>query len=179
MKSKPSFIIALGGIISAMSFVLVFLSSLFPFGTYAFPCFAGMLIVVVLSELGYRASICVYVVVSVLSLLLVSDKEAALFYVSFLGFYPLVKTLIERLKNKVLQYVIKFLVFNFCIIAAFYIGIFLFGIPKESFNLFGIYLPWVFLILGNIFFIVYDKCVEVITVFYIRKLHPTISKMKK
>ena len=54
-------------------------------------------------------------------------------------------------------------------IAIFYIGIFVLGIPKESFNLFGVYLPWVFLVIGNAVFFIYDICATRLISLYIMK----------
>jgi len=175
---KTSFKVSLGGIIGALSIVLMFLTSLVPFGTYAFPAFAGMLLVCVVIELSYPWAFLVYTVVSLLSMLMLSDKEAALYYVIFLGFYPIIKGLIEKLKSKVLQYIIKYAVFNICIISAFYISIFLLSIPKESFNIFGIYLPWVFLVIANITFLLYDMCVTRIVTLYIVKFQRLLTRKK-
>ena len=117
--------------------------------------------------------------VSVLSVLLLADKEAALYYIAFLGFYPIVKGLIEKSKNMVFQYIIKFSVFNLCMILCFYISVFILSIPKESFEIFGVYLPWVFLLLGNFAFVIYDICVTRIVTIYILKLHKLLAKKTK
>lgn len=176
---KTSFKVSLGGVIGALSLVLMLTTSIIPFGTYAFPAFAGMLLICIVFEMGYSWAFLVYTVVSLMSLILLSDKEAALYYVIFLGFYPVLKGLIEKIGNKVLQYIVKILIFNVCIISAFYISIFLLSIPKESFNIFGIYLPWVFLILGNITFVLYDMCVTRIVTLYILKFRKFIVKNNK
>ncbi len=176
---RTSYKVSLGGVVGALSLVLMLLTSIVPFGTFAFPAFAGMMLISIVIELGYSWAFVVYGVVSSISLLMLTDKEAALFYVVFLGFYPIVKGLIEKIKSRLFQYIIKFVLFNICVIAAFYISINLMGIPKESFNLFGVYLPWVFLILGNIAFIVYDLCVTRIVTFYIIKLHGVLSNKTK
>ena len=138
-----------------------------------------MLLICIVFEMGYSWAFLVYTVVSLMSLILLSDKEAVLYYIIFLGFYPVLKGLIEKIGNKVVQYIVKILIFNVCIISAFYISIFLLSLPKESFNIFGIYLPWVFLILGNITFVLYDMCVTRIVTLYILKFRKFIVKNKK
>ncbi len=162
-----------------MSLVLMLLTSVIPFGTFAFPAFAGMMLVCVVIELGYSWAFVVYTVVSLMSLLFLTDKEAALYYVAFLGFYPIVKGLIEKLRNKTIQFIIKYLIFNACMVLAFYLSIYIFSIPKESFNLFGIYLPWVFLLLGNAVFIVYDYCISKVVTIYLLKIHKLLSNKTK
>ena len=160
MKNKKSktFSLAFSSVIAALSLVFMFITTFIPVGTYALPCVAGALLAAVVLESGYLSASLVYIVVSVLSFFFVADKEAVLYYVAFLGFYPILKGLFERIKVGLLQYILKFAVFNICIVAAFCIGLFVLSIPKESFELFGMYLPWVFLMLGNIVFIVYDFC---------------------
>lgn len=175
MKRKSSYKIALGGIVSALSIVLMLITGIIPFGTYAFPCFAGLLLISIIIEIGYPLAISIFVVVSLLSLLLVVDKEACLYYIMFLGFYPILRTLLSRISNRVIRFLVKILIFNVCIILAFYIGLFVFSIPKDSFVLFGVYLPWLFLILGNIFFIFYDICIDKLTYVYMLKIHPIFS----
>ena len=176
---KTSMKVSLGGVVAALSLVLMFLTSVIPFGTYAFPTFAGILLVLLVINLGYRWAFAVYFITAILSFLLLSDKEAALYYTAFLGFYPIVKSLIERIPSKIVQYIVKFALFNVCIIAAFYIGMTLLSIPKESFTLFGVYLPWVFLIIGNVFFLLYDLCVTRLVTLYLFKWHKKLNKNTK
>ena len=151
---KASLRVSVGGAVAALGLVLMFLTGLFPFGTYAFPAFAGMLLVVVVIEIGYPFALSVFAATSLLSFLIAADKEAALLYAIFFGWYPVIKALIERLKKPVICYIIKYAVFNLCMIAAFYIAIFALSIPEESFVIFGVYLPWVFLLAGNVFFFI-------------------------
>lgn len=176
---KTSYKVSLGGIVGALSLVLMLLTSIIPFGTFAFPALAGMMLLCIVIELGYSWAFIVYVVVSVLSLLLLTDKEAALYYIVFLGFYPILKGLIERIRSKAIQYAIKYAVFNICMVTAFYLSIFVFSIPKESFNIFNVYLPWVFLLLGNIVFVVYDLCVSKVVTIYLLKIHKKLSNKTK
>lgn len=176
---KTSVKVSMGGVVAALCLVLMLLTSVIPFGTYAFPAFAGILLVLLVFNLGYPYAFAVYIITAVLSFLLVADKEAALLFAVFLGYYPIVKGLIERLKSKVWQYVIKLLLFNATMIGAFYIGTSLLSIPKESFNIFGVYLPWLFLIIGNGVFIVYDLCITRLVTIYLIKWHNRLNKNTK
>lgn len=173
---KISVKVALGGLVASLSLVLMLITSVIPFGTYAFPAFAGMLLILIVINIGYRYAVSVYFVTSVLSFLLAADKEAALYYAAFLGFYPIIKGLIEHIHSRVLEYLVKYAVFNLCMIAAFYIGLFILSVPKDSFNLFGVYLPWVFLILGNVIFLIYDLCITKLVTLYYVKWHKRLNK---
>ena len=176
---RTSLKISIGGVTAALSLALMFLTALIPFGTYAFPCFAGILLIVIVIEAGFGYAFSVFAAVGILSFLLVTDKEAALMYAVFFGWYPVVKSLIERLKSKTAQYMIKFSVFNVCMIAAFFIAVKLLGIPEDSYYIFGLSIPWLFLVLGNVYFIIYDLCVTKLVTIYLLKWHKKLNKNTK
>lgn len=156
MKSRK---VAFGGIIAALSLGFMLLTGVFPFGTYAFPCFAGILLTAIVIEFGTVWAIGVYCGVSVLSFLIVSDKEAALYYTLILGIYPVLKSIFERIPLKWLGFLVKLVYFNIFAVAAFFLSVYVLGVPIESFSLFGVNMPLLFLFMGNIVFIVYDICV--------------------
>lgn len=174
--------VAVCGVISALSLALMLLTSIVPIGTYAFPCFAGILLVAVVIEYKWKWALLVYAVVSVLSLFLVSDKEAVVFFIMLFGYYPVLKNLIEgKLQpksGKAAGYIIKFAIFNAAAIASFFITTFLLAIPAEEYTIFGFYVPWVFLIIGNIFFAVYDYAVSVFVTQYVCRLRNKIYRKK-
>lgn len=176
---KSSLKVSVGGAVAALGLVLMFLTSLIPVGTYAFPAFAGMLLVIIVIEIGYPFAFSVFAATALLSFLIVTDKEAALLYTAFFGYYPIIKALIERIRSRVVQYIVKYAVFNVCMIASFYIAIRLLSIPTESFVFFGIYLPWVFLLAGNAFFLLYDICITRIVTLYLLKWHDKINHHSK
>lgn len=173
---NKAFRIAFCGIICALSVVLMLCTGLIFVGTYAFPCFAGILLTVIVIEFGAKWAYAAFVVVSLLSLLLAGDKEAVIYFIAFFGFYPILKSSIERLRTRALQYALKYLIFNICIICAFLIAKSVLMIPDEEFTLFGFYVPWAFLIAANLFFIIYDKCVTVIVVRYIQQIRNRLFK---
>ncbi|MBQ0098846.1 MAG: hypothetical protein KBS62_07960 [Oscillospiraceae bacterium] len=176
---KSSYKVALGGIVGALCLALMFLTGIIPFGTYAFPCFAGIILAILVIEVSYPVAFSVFFCVSALSFLITPDKEATLYFVLFFGYYPIVKSFIERVKSVIVQYLLKFLLFNLAMVAVFYIGLFVFSIPKESFNILDVYLPGVFLAFGNIFFFFYDLCVTRLVSLYIFKWHKIIKNKTK
>lgn len=176
MNYSKAYKAALGGVVAALSVTLMLLCGIIPFGTYAFPCFAGIILISIAIEIGYPLAFAVYAVVSVLSVLFVADKEAALYYVMFFGFYPVLRKLIEKIPLKPVVYVIKFLLFNACVIGAFFVAMAVLSIDKDEFTLFGIYVPWVFLIIGNLVFIAYDLCIDRLERTYMIKIHPIFTK---
>ena len=164
MRSRK---VAFGAVVAALSLVLMLLTAVLTVGTYALPCFAGILLVVIVIEFGVPWAIGVYAGVSVLSFLLVSDKEAALYYVLILGIYPILKSFFERIKIKWLSFLLKLVYFNIFAVVAYYISIFVLMIPQESFTLFGINMPLIFLLMGNLVFVAYDLCVTRLVTLYL------------
>ena len=63
MKSSMAVKVAVGGVFSAIALVLMMLTGVFPFGTYAFPVIAGVMLIVIYLEFGFRWSMLVYGVI--------------------------------------------------------------------------------------------------------------------
>lgn len=157
----------------------MFLTGLISIGTYALPALSGVLLIAVVVEFGKSWAWPVYIAVSVLSLLLAGDKEAAMLFILFFGYYPILKSQIEKIHNRATVYLLKFAVFNVSMILGFFIGIQLLSVPKDSFTVAGIYLPWAFLLLGNFVFAVYDYALSLLVVSYFQRFHPYFSKWSK
>ncbi|MGX8710674.1 hypothetical protein ACRQU7_08985 [Caproiciproducens sp. R1] len=171
--------LAFCGVITALCTVTMFLTGLISIGTYALPAFAGILLIVVVVELGVGWAWPVYLASSVLSLLLAGDKEAAMLFVVFFGYYPILKAQIEGMHRRVLSYFLKFGVFNAAMILGFFLSIRVLGVPEDSFTVFGIYLPWVFLVAGNFVFAVYDYAISSLVALYFQRFHRYVGKWLK
>lgn len=170
--------IAVGGIISALSVTIMFLTAVLPFLTYVFPICAGILMIVINEELGRFWGLSVYFSVSVLSIIILADKEAALMYIAFFGYYPIIKEKIERL-NKALAYIIKLLIFNTSVTFSYYLMIKLFGLSAEEFNEFGKYTIPILLLLANILFFLTDWLLNILISLYKKQFQTRFRKMFK
>lgn len=173
---RDTFRVAFCGLITALSLVFMLMTNLIPVGTYAFPCLAGVLLVAVVIEFGWKWAVAAFAAVAILSALFAGDKEAAVYFIAFFGFYPILKSGIERLKSKVVQYIIKYAVFTVCMIGAFSVAKFVLRIPDDEFTIGGFYIPWVFLIVGEIAFIFYDLFVTIIVTNYIVRVRGRLFK---
>lgn len=174
---KKSMRLAFCGIIAALSTVLLFLTGAAPTATLALPAIAGCLLIPVVVEAGLPWAFGVYGVCGVLGFLLAPDREAFLFYVLFFGHYPALFGLLGRVKNRVLRYAVKLLVFNAAAAAEVLLSIYALGIPFESFTLLGPAGPAVLLVLANAVFLVYDRALEGLIVQYLHRLHPRLGKL--
>lgn len=175
-NGKTAYKVALCGVVAALALVLMMLTTVVSAGTYALPMISGILLTVIVLEFNTKWALAVYFAVSVLSFIISGDKEAVLYFIMFFGFYPIIKSNIERVHSKAVQWIIKFALFNACMAASFYMGVYLLGVPVESFSIFGVNLPIVFLLIGNIFFPLYDKCVTLLIARYIKDLRKKIIK---
>lgn len=109
-KSNSGFRMALGGVMAALSLVLMLLSAVIPTMSYGLPALCGILTTLVVIECGDRTALLMYGAVSILSLLLLPSKESALIYLIVFGWYPIAKRRIESLNRQVLEWIIKLVV---------------------------------------------------------------------
>ncbi|MEE1057268.1 MAG: hypothetical protein UH239_08495 [Acutalibacteraceae bacterium] len=177
---KSTFNVALCGVISAISVVVMMLTAVVPVATYATPALAGMILVVLVIETNCKWAFASYIAVSIVSLLIVPDKEAVSLYVLFFGYYSMLKQFIEsHIKNRMIQLGIKILVFSVAAISIYFISINLLGIPAEEYQIMGINIPVVFLVLGIIVFLLFDYAFTGIISTYIDKFRDKIFKNLK
>lgn len=174
---KQSKRIALCGMLSALA-VVIMLMAYFPYLTYALPALSGALFAIVLIELGGKWAFGSYATAAIIALLL-CEKEAAVIFVAFFGYYPIVKAYLERISSKTVEYLLKFLLFNVAVIVSYVVIIFVFGIPLEGLGDFGKYTLLILLALANIMFVVYDLALTRVYVDYMGKLHTKIMRLLK
>ena len=168
MKHKSSQV-AIGGMASGLCLLLMFLTGMIPFSDYVCPTFAGLVLIAVAEEMGRKTAFIVYGATALLSLLLAPSKEAAILFLFFFGYYPVLRTILEqRVGVKLLRLVAKLLLFNVMIVLGYLVVINVLGIPDilEEFGSFGKYSALVLLLFGNVFFLVYDYTVGNLTEVY-------------
>lgn len=177
---KTSKTVALGGIISSLSLACLALSSIFPFAEYSSPALAGILLVVLVIDINKKTAFVAYGAISILAVFIMPNKEAVIIFVGFLGYYPILKSFFEQFKSRVVEYLLKFLLFNIMIFMSYFVIINLFGITEilddmGGFSQYGIY---GLLALGNIAFLVYDFALTRLILTYIQKIKPKL-RIKK
>lgn len=169
--------LAFCSVIAALGVTVMILTAILPGMTYALPALAGILLIAIVSEVGTGWAFSVYAVEAVLSVLLAANVEAVLSFLLFFGYYPILKAVLEkRIHGKFSQAVVKLLVFNASALLEFWLSVNILGIPSDSFVVFGVSVPWLFLLLGNAVFIVYDYAVSLLVFTYFSRLHPVIKK---
>ena len=99
--------VAFGGMMTAVTLVIMNLGSLIPVNTYICPVLCMLIMPMVVKICGRKIGWCYYGAVSVLALLMAPDREAALVYV-LLGYYPMVKPWLDRRPLSILWKLVLF-----------------------------------------------------------------------
>lgn len=168
---------ALAGIVCALSFIVMLLTVV-PAAEIALPALSGALLMLLVIELGLKWGFMGYAVVAILSLLLAPSLESRMLFVLFFGYYPVLKAALERLRSRVLCWVLKLALFNIAVGGGYYLLMrVLTAVDPLEFTLFGIYLPGVFLLAGNMVFLLYDIGLTRWVGFYLRVWQPRLHKM--
>ncbi len=169
--------ITLSAMMAALAAAFMLLSY-FPYLTYAIPAIAGLFIMVTVIEIDCKWALASYLA-SAFLVFLFAETESKLLFIGFLGYYPIIKALLERMKRPVLEWFIKFVVFNLSVIIDYYLLSALMGITVEDFGSLGKYSIVILLALGNITFVIYDIAVSRMAAVYWGILHPKILKIIK
>lgn len=153
MRSK-AYPIALGGMLAAVALVLMCIGTIIPIATYAAPVLCMMVCQIVRKICGVRIAWAWYGAVAILGLMMAPDKEAAAVFL-VLGYYPIVKPSMDRLR---VPWLWKGLLFNGSILLLYWVLLHVVGVSQllEEFSGMGIVLTGLLLILGNVTFYLLD-----------------------
>ena len=170
---------AVGGLMIALTVVLL-LPTMIDLFVYALPALAGLIIMFCVIELNKRWAFGVFAGASAISLIILPNKEAAVLYTAFFGYYPIVKAFLEsRLRlPRAVEAVLKLLNFNAAMIVSYFVLIKVMGVPFDQ--LMGIdgdtpaflarFAVPVFLVSGNVVFVLYDLLLTNVASLYVRYL---------
>ena len=140
---------------AAVALVIMNLVGLIPVATFVCPMLCMMILTLVVRLCGRRIGWAWYGAVAILCVLLAPDKEAAAIFVS-LGYYPMLKLRLDKLKSGAL---LKFLFFNAVILLMYWLLINLFGLAQvaQEYRELGTVMTAVTLLMGNMMFFMLDK----------------------
>ena len=160
-KSKK---IAFCALFSALSVVLLYVGAIIEVMDISMACIASMLCIVALTEIGGMYPWLVYGVTGALSLLILPAKFGAVIYVGLAGYYPMAKFLIERLNNRIFQWIFKMLLFNVSMGIIVWVSLFLFtGAEMTKAYIISLFA------LGNFTFVIYDIALSLLIKLYFIK----------
>ena len=143
---------ALGGMLTAVSVVIMCLGSVIPINTYVCPVLCILVTRPVLERCGRRIGWCYYLATAILSLLLAPDREAALVY-AFLGYYPMIRPWFQKLGALAMPAKLAF----FTLAGAASYGLLIFLVGAEGAMEEGWLLTAVTVILWDVLFLLVDR----------------------
>ena len=144
------------GMMVALSVVLMAIVTVLPVLMYVLPVVTGLIVLVVADVGSKKWALSVFFATSILSLLLLTDKESVLTYILFFGYYPLIRERLSRLPKAVFV-ALKLALFNCAAILTGVAGVVLLGVPKEEYTEFGGFTIPLLLVLANVVFVLYDS----------------------
>lgn len=179
MKSKS---IALGGILSALSLVILYLTNVLPLNTLALLTLTSGLVAVALIRTGVASALLVYTVTCMLSFFMI-PPHIFLMYLLFFGSYSIIKALVERIEYLGVEWLIKFVFFNIVFFLGFnvltsFINPVIFAQLDLLTEKYMSFIPYssflVFWILGQVAFILFDYALTLLIEMYYKYVHSKI-----
>ena len=172
---KRSRTMALCGMMCALGVTVMLMGGVIPLATFCCPALAGLVLLPVLAECGKKLTLGCYIAVAALSLMLCTDKEAALVF-AFLGYYPVLKLSIDKIRSRLLRIAAKLGVFNLAAGAMLLSIAFVLRMDAimAEYAAMGVIGGIAFAVLSNITMLMYDRMLVVMAVVYIRKLRPAL-----
>lgn len=174
---KKSSKITLCAICSALSFVIAMLGHI-PVINYSAAAIAGLFVMIPLVEISIPYAFATYITSAVL-IGLFGEIETKILFILLFGFYPVLKAIIEKIANNIIEWALKLATFTASIILAYLVMKYIFGIDVDNFGPLGKYGVAVFLILSYVAFVLYDLAISRISMFYFIRIRPHLSGIKK
>lgn len=151
--------------LSAIGVVLLSIGHLIDVLDASLAVLASIVCIVAVIEYGKAAPWLVFSVTATLSLILIPTNSAALMYLMFFGYYPILKEKLERLP-RVLSWVVKELIFNTAMVICIALIKILFLPTVEV----SVWTYAVLVLLCEVVFVLYDIALTRLISFYIYKL---------
>ena len=169
MKRDKTRRLTLTAVFTAFSVAFMYLSAVFPTGQLGFLGISSLLGVAAVIEYRLAGGLLVFAGTAIIGLLIVPDKTLVLLYSLFFGYYPIMKSLAERVRSRILEWGIKLAVFNAAltlVLFVFKFVLFDFSFLKDSYPLLYVFC--------NIIFILFDIGVSRVIIFYMSKISSKI-----
>lgn len=158
--------------------VVIMLAAYFPYLTIAVPAIAGLAVMLVFYEAGAAYALAAYAVGGALAVLL-CEKEAAALFICLFGFYPVLKAYFEKIKSRVVEWILKILFVNAAALLSYYAATALFGIAVEDTDFLGKYGLVLLIAMYNVAFVIYDFCLSSLANEYAKKYRARLAKAFK
>lgn len=148
-----------GGILTALSVIALYISSLLPTNKITILAILSLIIPLAIIWTNIKTALTIYISTSILGILLIGLRGNVISYIILFGTYGFVKLFIEKLKKIYLEIPLKILYFNGTLVLMYIIiSNFIIDITKLQLKL-----PMTLLILGaNIVFLIADFIISLL-----------------
>jgi len=172
---KASARMALCGMMTALGTAAMLLGGTIPLATFCCPVLAGMALLPVMAETGRKTALGAYVAIAALSLMLSTDKESALLF-AFLGYYPVLKPTLDRIRNRALRTAAKLGVFDAAagLMALLCIKVLNMEALATEYAAMSRAMLAAFILLANITMLLYDRALLLAMILYVRRIRPKL-----
>lgn len=160
MKSKS---IAESGLLTALTVVILYSTSLIPISKLSILTLASCLIPICIIRSSVKYAILVYIASSLISLFFV-PFNISIYYMMFFGIYGIVKFFIEKINMYFIEIIIKLLSFNVLLMAMYLI--------LKEFIVVNSALPlWLLWIGAQVVFLIYDYALTVLITSFLKRFN--------
>ena len=152
--------VAVSGMMVALGVIILYMGSLIEVLDISMAAIASLLCIIAVIEYGRGYAWMVFGATALLAMLVLPEKFTPSLYAMLIGYYPILKELIERIGKKsvfnqmgfeVLRWTIKIIFFNCALVAFALVAVYLLNLP-ESEN----WMKITMLLLANATFVIYD-----------------------
>ena len=178
-RKLTSFKVALGGVVAALSVLLMILAGVTSTLVYAIPMITGALLMVLVIEFSTGFAGLVYVAVSIISILILGNKEPAIMYAVFFGYYPILKSILEKHLKGLICWIVKYVIFNAAMVLSYFIVTKIFLISFEDVESFGKLALPLLLLAGNVLFAMYDVVLTRLVSIYLYRWRKYVKRVFK
>jgi len=170
---KNSRFLALGGVLTALNIIILYMSVLLNFNNLFFLFIASCITVTTIIMTNKKIAFISYLATSLLSLFLLSANiGVVIVYILIFGSYPFIKLFLESCRNAPIEFLLKLLYINLGVLVSFLLYSKLFA------DIFAFKFSVIILIIVlQVLFIVYDYALTTYVAFASKKFK-TLRKMR-
>ncbi len=177
---KASLRVAFSGMAVGLSVVLMMMGGLLPVAVYIIPLLCGLVLLPISVEFGKATAWATFAATAILAMMLDFDKEAAFFYL-FIGYYPIIKWQLDKIRRKPLRIAVKLALFTVSIIVMYLLLSLLFPMAQfmQEFHEMGTLLLIGMLVVYDISMLLYDRLLMAALMIYANRIRPKFRFLRK
>ncbi len=177
---KASLRVAFSGMAVGLSVVLMMMGGLLPVAVYIIPLLCGLVLLPISVEFGKATAWATFAATAILAMMLDFDKEAAFFYL-FIGYYPIIKWQLDKIRRKPLRIAVKLALFTVSIIVMYLLLSLLFPMAQfmQEFHEMGTLLLIGMLVVYDISMLLYDRLLMAALMIYANRIRPKLRFLRR